>query len=113
MDIEADRELADGTRQLLRSAFQEQKCLTAGRCAESLGISVRSMQRRLRNLNLTFSTLLNEVRFDFAKDQLLHSSDSVDEIARVLGFSTQESFIRAFKRWSSISPTQFRQTGRE
>ena len=111
MDIEADKHLADNVRKLLRSGFANNKCLTLGQCAESLEISARSMQRRLRTIGVTFSTLIDEVRYDLAKDKLLHSHDTIEEIAKGLGFSTQESFIRAFYRWSSISPGQFRREG--
>jgi len=111
MDVDADKLLAESVRELLRTSFLNHRCLTAQRCADALGMSVRNMQRRLSTIDLTFSTLLDEVRFDLAKGQLLHSSNTIDEIARTLGFSTQESFIRAFHRWSGVSPGEFRRQG--
>ena len=108
MDVEADKLLAESIRELMRSSFANHRCLTAHKCADALGMSVRHMQRRLRTIDLTFSSLLDEIRFDLAKDKLLHSSHTIAEISQALGFSTQESFIRAFYRWSNISPGEYR-----
>ena len=47
-------------------------------CADELGISMRSMQRRLKTIGLTFSILVDEVRFDLAREKLLHSNDTID-----------------------------------
>jgi AraC-like DNA-binding protein len=47
-----------------------------------------------------------------AREKFLHSNDTVDEISESLGYSSQENFIRAFYRWSSISPAEFRRQGR-
>ena len=112
MDDEADNLLAERVRELLRASFSNHRCLTSQQCANELGISVRSMQRRLKTIGLSFSTIINEIRYDLAKAQLLHSNDTIEEIGRSLGFSTQESFIRAFSRWSDISPGEFRREKR-
>ena len=108
MNVEADKLLAESIRELLRSTVEDHRCRTAYECADALGMSVRHMQRRLRTIDLTFSALLDEVRFDLAKDKLLHSSHTIDEISQALGFSTEQSFIRAFYRWSNISPGEYR-----
>ena len=108
MDDEADNLLAERVRELLRASFSNHRCLTSQQCANELGISVRSMQRRLKTIGLSFSTIINEIRYDLAKAQLLHSNDTIERIGRSLGFSTQESFIRAFTRWSEVSPGKYR-----
>jgi AraC-like DNA-binding protein len=112
IDVEAEKQLADEVRQRLRISLANHQCPTARHCADALGISVRSMQRRLKTIGLTFSKLVNEVRFDLAREQLLLSNETIDEISESLGYSSQESFIRAFYRWSSISPAEFRRQGR-
>ena len=111
MDFEANKLLAERVRESLRASFSNHQCLTAQQCATALGMSVRSMQRRLKTIGLSFTTIVNEIRYELAKTQLLHSSDTIEEIARALGFSTQESFIRAFSRWSDMSPGEFRRRG--
>jgi AraC-like DNA-binding protein len=111
MDVEADKRLAEDVRNLLRSSFEDHRCLTAQQCADALEISVRSMQRRLSALDMTFSALVDEVRFDLAREKLLDTGDTIDSIAQALGYSTPEGFIRAFNRWSSINPGDFRRQG--
>jgi AraC-like DNA-binding protein len=108
MDLEANKLLAEGVREAVRASLSKHRCLTGLQCATELGISVRSMQRRLKTIDLSFSTIVNEIRYDLARAQLLHCSDTIEEIGRALGFSTQESFIRAFTRWSDMSPGEFR-----
>ena len=112
MDLEANKRLAERVRESLLTSFSENQCLTAQQCAATLEISVRSMQRRLQTVGLSFSAIVDEVRYDLAKQRLHHSSETIEDIARSLGFSTQESFIRAFSRWSSISPGEFRHRSR-
>ena len=108
MDFEANKLLAERVRESLRASFSDNQCLTAQQCATALEISVRSMQRRLKTIDLSFSMIANEIRYDLARTRLLHSRDTIEEIGRSLGFSTQESFIRAFTRWSDMSPGEFR-----
>jgi AraC-like DNA-binding protein len=112
IDFEAEKQLADEVRQRLRFSLAHHQCPTARHCADELGISMRSMQQRLKTIGLTFSILVDEVRFDLAREKLLHSNDTIDEISESLGYSSQENFIRAFYRWSSISPAEFRRQGR-
>jgi AraC-like DNA-binding protein len=111
MDSEANKLVAERVRESLRASFSNHRCLTAQQCATALGMSVRSMQRRLKTIGLSFTTIVNEIRYELAKTQLLHSSDTIEEIARALGFSTQESFIKAFCRWSDMTPGEFRRRG--
>ena len=75
MDVAADKLFAQELRKLLQSSFAAHRCLNAQQCANLLEISVRSMQRRLQALDLQFSTLVDEVRYDLARDKLLNSSE--------------------------------------
>jgi AraC-like DNA-binding protein len=108
MDFEANKLLAERVRESLRASFANHQCLTAQQCATALGISARSMQRRLKTIGLTFSAIVDEIRFEMAREQLVYSSDTIEKISRALAFSSQGSFIRAFHRWSGISPGEFR-----
>jgi len=108
MDLEANKLLAEEVCEAVRASFSKHRCLTAQQCATELGVSVRSMQRRLNTIGLSFTMIANEIRYDLARARLINSSDTIEEIGRSLGFSTQESFIRAFTRWSNMSPGEFR-----
>lgn len=78
---------------------------TAGR----LGTSRRSLTRHLQQEGTTFSGLLQEVRMRMAKDYLRSTASSVEDIAFLVGFSESPPFVRAFKRWTGLSPLDFRQ----
>jgi AraC-like DNA-binding protein len=82
----------------------------AGRLAQLLGISVRTLQRRLAAEGLSFRELLNEVRRDLAVRYLTSSNQGVAGIANALGYSTQASFTRWFTSEFGTSPRRWRRT---
>lgn len=76
--------------------------------AKSIFMSNRTLQRKLENAGTTFKILLNETRQDLAKQYLRDRDSSMTEIAFLLGFSENSTFSRAFKRWTGLSPSQYR-----
>jgi AraC-like DNA-binding protein len=76
--------------------------------AESSGMSVRSFQRRLASANLSYSQLVEQVRFDQAMQFLYNPSMPLVEIALELGYNDAANFTRAFKRWTGVPPREFR-----
>ena len=71
-------------------------------------MSLRSLQRHLADEGCRFDALLNECRQNLA---LLHLRDpqcSLAEVSHLLGFADTSSFNRAFKRWTGMTPGQFR-----
>lgn len=74
-----------------------------------IGTSPRTLQRRLAEENLVFGRLLQSVRFQVAQRLLREPVMPLAEIARRLGYSGSANFIRAFKRWSGVGPSEFRQ----
>jgi AraC-like DNA-binding protein len=76
--------------------------------AESLHMSLRSLQRKLKNENTSFTTLLNETQQQLAMQYIRDSHRSIGEITYLLGYSEPGSFTRAFRRWTGKSPLQFR-----
>jgi AraC-like DNA-binding protein len=76
--------------------------------ARSLGISVRSLRRRLDEEGVSYTTLLNESRATLAKRMLDDSRRSIYETAYAMGFSDPSAFHRAFKRWTGMTPSQYR-----
>jgi AraC-like DNA-binding protein len=77
-------------------------------CAARLGFSSRSLQKRLTQLGLSFSSVVEGQRAILAKHALRESAGSLDEIAMTLGYSDQTCFGRAFKRWTGLTPQAWR-----
>ncbi|WP_109126699.1 AraC family transcriptional regulator [Dyella sp. C11] len=76
--------------------------------AHRLAMSRRSLQRQLEKECIAFRDLLNSVRNELASHYLLHSELSPGQISYLLGFEDANSFLRAFKGWTGITPGEFR-----
>lgn len=81
---------------------------TIDKVAEVLGVSVRSLQRRLNEDGHTFSELVEAVRFDRACRLLKGPRMRVTDVAAALGYADHSSFSRAFMRWSGMPPRAYR-----
>ena len=76
--------------------------------ARRLGMSERTLHRRLAERGLSFRSVVETTRARLAESLLRESKYSVAEVAFLTGFSEQSAFHRAFKRWSGQTPTSFR-----
>lgn len=81
--------------------------------ADSLNLSKRTLQRRLQQQDLCFADIRDQVRFHFAIEYLIRSTDSIDSVSSFLDFSDRTSFTNAFKRWTGLSPSTFRKLFRD
>lgn len=72
--------------------------------ARRLGLSGRTLQRRLDSEATTFRDVLAETRTELAMHYLTNSSLPVSQIAFLLGFAEPTSFYRAFKNWTGETP---------
>lgn len=77
-----------------------------------MGLTSWSLQRRLREEGLSFTSLVDNVRCEMAKYYLQQHQLPISEMALLLGYSEVSAFSRAFRRWFSISPRQWRQEER-
>jgi len=78
-----------------------------GTTAEKLMMSVRTLQRRLREENTSYQKVLDQTRNQAAKRLLHEAFFSHDDITSLLGFSSTSSFFRSFKRWNGLTPGEF------
>jgi AraC-like DNA-binding protein len=85
--------------------------LTVDSLAVELGISRRSLQRRLSALGSSFKKILQDVREEQSRRYLDDPRLAVTEIALLLGYSDQASFSNAFKSWCGCAPTEYRLRG--
>ncbi|HMJ15581.1 MAG TPA: AraC family transcriptional regulator [Polyangiaceae bacterium] len=76
--------------------------------ARRLGISVRSLHRRLTEEGQSYVFLANEASAYLAKQLLMDDSHTIHEAAHTMGFSNVSSFHRAFRRWTGTTPGAFR-----
>lgn len=76
--------------------------------ASSLGMSTRTLQRRLADHGATYQSLVNQARLELAQSLMSETGYSLAEIAFLTGFSEQSAFTRAFKRWAGKTPGAFR-----
>jgi AraC-like DNA-binding protein len=76
--------------------------------AKSLGMSARTMQRRLGELGTTYQDVLDDVRRRFARRLLANTGFGNGEIAFLLGFEEVNSFVRAFHAWERTTPAKWR-----
>ncbi|MFP5431103.1 MAG: AraC family transcriptional regulator [Gammaproteobacteria bacterium] len=76
--------------------------------ADLMGLNPRTLQRRLKEENVTFQSLHDSSRYRMACDQLAQQTQSVEDIAAMLGYSEPANFYRAFKTWSGVTPNDYR-----
>ena len=79
-----------------------------GEVARSLGMSPRTMQRRLGALGTTYQGVLDEVRRHSARRLLVDTGLGIGEVAFLLGFEEVNSFTRAFQAWEGTTPARWR-----
>jgi AraC-like DNA-binding protein len=76
--------------------------------ARTLGMSERSLRRRLADEGVSYSQVVEESQIELARAMLGEPSRSIKEVAHELGFTSASGFHRAFKRWTGTSPALFR-----
>jgi len=75
-----------------------------------LGVSRRTLQRRLNERGVTFGDILDSVRREAALAAITRPGASVQELAALSGFTDVKAFRRAFSRWTGQSPSVYRKT---
>jgi AraC-like DNA-binding protein len=69
----------------------------------------RTLQRQLRRRGITFQAVLDEVRYDVARQLLRDTRLSGARVAAAIGYAEPASFTHAFRRWSGMTPAQWRE----
>lgn len=87
--------------------FQSQ--ITLSTIAEEFGYEYHYLSRQFHNhFHMNFKQFLNIYRADYARDQLLHTTDSITEVALSSGFQTIRTFNRVFMEQTGMTPSAFR-----
>jgi AraC-like DNA-binding protein len=95
--------------EIVIGALLESERIDVATAASAAGLSVRSFQRRLTEHGLSFSDAVDAARLRKARELLLDRGVKIIEIAFALGYSDPAHFNRAFRRWTSLTPTEYRQ----
>ncbi|MBV8379742.1 MAG: AraC family transcriptional regulator [Paucibacter sp.] len=82
---------------------------TADEMAARMGMSVRSLHRRLAGQGQRYQDILDDVRRSLAVEFLRNTSMSVEQIAGRVGFSDASNFRKAFRKWTGSTPASYRQ----
>jgi AraC-like DNA-binding protein len=103
----ASRSLADDVRAALGQKICGERPAVE-KVAKALGLSPRTLQRRLGELGTTYQKLLDEVRHRSARRLLARTDLAAGEVAFLLGFEELNSFTRAFHSWEGTTPSRWR-----
>jgi AraC-like DNA-binding protein len=76
--------------------------------ARALGMSARSLRRHLKAEGVSFQDLVEEMLGVSAKQLLDDWTRSIQDVAYTMGFSEPSAFHRAFKRWTGLTPREYR-----
>jgi AraC-like DNA-binding protein len=108
---ELEKALEDRLLQRVRGALAEgltQEAPSTATVARALGLSERTLQRRLKERGTSFERLLSEVRHQRMLELLSQQSLSVEAVARATGYRDPSSFHRAFRAWTGVTPAVYR-----
>ncbi len=96
-------------RSVLRAALVSGRA-KADQIAALFSMHARTLNRRLNDYGTGFQELVDEGRFEIARQMLENSATAVHQIAAMLDYADASAFGRAFRRWSGTTPAQWRAT---
>lgn len=105
---QAERDFSGRVRREILLQMRDEEPSLAG-VAAALGISGRTLQRRLVAQHSSYRSLVDDARRSLACQLLVSSRFTITEIALRLGFQSAGNFARVFKRWQGQSPSAYRQ----
>lgn len=109
-DLRSRLGLAGKIRQFLLANLMRSPCI--GDVAKAFGLSERTLRRKLRDEDTTYSLLVDGLRRELAIKYLRHTAMTIDDIGYALGFSEPTNFRQAFRRWNGTTPREFRNAAR-
>ena len=103
----ADVSFGDGVRRVLRARLLRDDC-SAETVARLFSMHRRTLNRHLHEEGLSFAAMVNEIRFEVARQLMTNADMTLGDVATALSFSEASAFTRAFRRWSGQTPTAWR-----
>ncbi len=109
IDARHAEDFPEQVRSVLRTALVTGQG-SADQVAALFSMHVRTLNRRLNAFGTGFQELVNESRFEIARQMLEDSAMEVSQIAAALDYADASAFTRAFRRWSGTTPARWRAT---
>ncbi|WP_303385059.1 AraC family transcriptional regulator [Paracoccus sp. (in: a-proteobacteria)] len=106
-EIEAQSSLLEQVKILIKRRLASGKPEVAD-VAHELGMSERTLQRRITEQGSSYRELLEDARQELGRHLLSDGQNGIGEIAFLLGFQDTSSFYRAFRSWEGVTPAQWR-----
>ena len=107
LDLRHAADFAEQVRRVLRTAL-----ITGHGAAEQVAalfsMHPSTLARRLKAEGLGYRQMVEECRYEMARDMLRHSAMEVSQIAAMLDYADASAFTRAFRRWSGTTPARWR-----
>jgi len=79
------------------------------RIANRMHRSLSTLQRQLQNEGTSYTEVRDDTRSSLARDYVRDPNLTLSQVAYIVGFSDQSNFSRAFKRWTGMTPREYRQ----
>src|SRR6187549_102981 len=105
--LPADGRISIRVRRLITEALRSGEP-SSKEIGKKLSLSERTLQRRLREENTSFAELLDGARRELAELYVAEPGVAAYEVAFLLGYSEPSAFHRAFRRWTGVTPQEFR-----
>ena len=106
-EMDRQNEYTRAVTKIILARLDDEK-LSIDKVAKEMAVSVRTLQKRLEGEGVVFSDLLKDVREKLAKKYLCENY-TVEQITYLLGFSEPSVFRKAFKKWSGVTPKEYRE----
>ena len=108
--LRGEDQLLASVQEIVWSSVRRPPSLEA--VAEQLGLASRTLRRRLQERGSSYQKILDSVREAQARDYLVNTELSIEQIAALVGFSEATTFRSTFKRWTGQSAAEIRRIAR-
>ena len=101
-------EFTTSVAEYVRRAIEAQEAPQRKLIARHMGLSERTLRRRLEDEGATFRAIVDRVRSQIARALLATAGHDIADVAQAVGFENSATFARAFRRWTGDSPSRYR-----
>ncbi len=108
-ELDAHATIAEQVKMVVRRSLPSGRPDIAD-IARQMGMSERTLQRRITDEGTNYRSLLDGARADMGRHLLADPTNGIDEVACLLGYQDTRSFYRAFRTWEGMTPARWRES---